>query len=182
MGVDIFGKAFDAEYEADSKLFDEIGAEAHLNMPPEDRPWQPGKPGRFFQTSWWTWRPMADFICREFPRLASGCTYWQSTEGDGLGARAARELGRKLKAMVEDGRMADLIALRNAALDAVPDQPCQYCRATGMRTDIKPHPTACNACGGSGALRPDATIYRFNLDDMKRFAEFCIHSGGFEIH
>ena len=37
-------------------------------------------------------------------------------------------------------------------------------------------------CAGSGKVRPGETEDVFDLDNMKRFAEFCLHSGGFEIH
>ena len=183
MGVDIHGKAFNDAYEEDSKLFSKLGADGYLKVPAEERPWKPVQPGCYFQTSWWTWRPIARFMCDQFPEIASHCTYWQSNDGDGLNAAQAKRLGKRLTAMIEDGSMAGLIEMRDARHRALPDKPCRYCEATGTRTDIEERgPFECNACAGSGKVRPGETEYVFDLDNMKRFAEFCLHSGGFEIH
>jgi len=39
----------------------------------------------------------------------------------------------------------------------------------------------CNSCDGSGKKKDFETHYRLNADNVKEFAEFCKHSGGFSI-
>ena len=217
MGVDVFGKVGNAEYEEDSRLFDEIGAEEHMKLAPGDRPWDCTKPGRYFQTSWWTWRPLARFMCKHFPEITSHCTYWQSNDGDGLDATMAVRLADAIDAMVESGEAADAIEKRMAGLRALPHRRCDLCHGSGVRADsiadevdahqrqrqrdmtipddavwatgcgqTLEHPRAgatgwCNGCDGRGLRRPRECSHTFTLDDLKRFAHFARHSGGFEI-
>ena len=209
MGVDIYGTRFDADYEADTKLFDSVGAEEYLNLPPEKRPWRQDLPGRYFQTSWWSWRALADFICETFPEIASHCTYWHSNDGDGLNAATSVRLADGLDRMIADGSMADLIEMRRARIRNLPLRECFICHGSGVRTDELgtkdgqpfkvipedakdawdegPHPRAgqtgwCNGCDGRGNRLPRDADYPLELDQVKRFSEFCRHSGGFEIH
>ena len=214
MGVDIYGKRFDADYEADSKLCDEIGIKEWLKLPPEERPWQASKPGAYYQNSYWSWRALADFIRDHFPDIAPHCEHWQTNDGDGLHEAEAVRLANGLYAMIEDGRAADFIELRDAKLRALPDESCRLCHGTGVRTDAigddPPsgglrhrdrmisedaldelgeglHPRRgrkgwCNGCDGRGHSRPDECSYTLTSESVKRFADFCRHSGGFEIH
>ena len=209
MGVDIYGKRFGAEYEADSKLFDEGGVEEYLNIPVEKRPWRQDLPGRYYQTSWWGWRALAEFICETFPEIASHCRYWQSNDGDGLNAALSVRLADGLDAMIADGSLADLIEMRRAKVRNLPMRECFICHGSGIRADEigtddgdpfkmipedardardeGPHPRAgqtgwCNGCDGRGHRLPREADYPLEFDEVKQFAEFCRHSGGFEIH
>jgi hypothetical protein len=105
-----------------------------------------------------------------------------------------------LTATVTDGRAQAYIALRDAELRALPEVPCRWCDATGVRTDENGitngmparviqkdgHPRHgetgwCNACDGHGSTLDFATHYRLDLDDIVAFAAFLADSGGFEI-
>ena len=209
MGVDIYGKRFNGEYEADTKLFDRVGVEEYLKTPVAKRPWRQDLPGRYFQTSWWNWRTLAEFICETFPGIAKHCTHWQSNDGDGLDEELAVRLADRLDRMIEDGALAHLIEVRRARIRNLPLRECFICHGSGIRDDelgVKhgdpakvipedakdawdegPHPRAgetgwCNGCDGRGNRLPREADYPLGLDTVKDFAEFCRHSGGFEIH
>lgn len=135
MGFDVYGTAFDAEYEADSKLFDEVGVEEYLDTPVEKRPWRRDLPGRYFQTSNWGWRAMALYICTTFPEIASHCKHWQTNDGDGLNAVQSVRLADALDRVIETGALADHIAMREAHIRNQPMRPCRLCHGSGIRTD-----------------------------------------------
>lgn len=214
MGFDVYGKRFDREYEADSKLCDDIGVQAWVKLPLEERPWNQTWPGAYFQTSNWGWRPIAEFVEEHFPDIYRHCEHWHSNDGDGLEAFHAEQLADGIDAMIADGRAADAIELRHAKLRALPDKSCWLCHGSGVRRDgiamrtgryrekpqpevvipedamdvdeRKPHPRRgqtgwCNGCDGRGYRRPSACDYELTIEELKRFSEFCRHSGGFTI-
>lgn len=182
MGVNVYGKAFDADYKADEALFDKLGPEEFLKLKPEERPWDQTKPGAYYQDSWWGWRPLARMLCALWPEITARCTYWQSNDGDGLNALYAAKLAKALETALKDGTVADYIEARNARHRAMPDEPCKYCKATGTRTDLDDGPRQCNVCKGAGKNRPRDEAYVLDLQSVKDFAVFCRHSGGFGIH
>jgi hypothetical protein len=83
----------------------------------------------------------------------------------------------------------------------IPDEPCQYCDATGVRTDTvgvcEGMPTReldvedaqalgrthgwCNACCGKGTVEPWARNYSLLVEDVREFAVFLSYCGGFQI-
>ncbi len=214
MGFDVYGVAFNADYEKDSAFFDEVGVEEYLNTPAEKRPWRQDLPGRYFQTSNWGWRALALYICTTFPEIASQCKHWQTNDGDGLNEEMALRLADALDRVIETGTLADHIAMREAHIRNQPMRLCRLCHGSGIRTDESadeitehrpvpqrlmvipedakdawgegPHPRAgqtgwCNGCDGRGHRLPRDADYPLTVEETKRFAEFCRHSGGFEI-
>ncbi len=90
--------------------------------------------------------------------------------------------------------------MREAAIKLIPNQPCECCQGTGIRTDAvgvqnnQPnqmitadgHPRhgetgSCNGCDGRGWNRPAATHYDVNEDDVHKFVDFLRGGGGFAI-
>lgn len=159
-----------------------------------------GRNGAHFRRNVWGWRPLAEFCQRMAPAIAVKCEHWHSNDGDGLDGDDAAALADILTATVTDGRAQAYIALRDAELRALPQVPCRWCDATGMRTDAvgvdngmpervldtAGHPRHgeagwCNACDGHGSSPDFATHYRLDLDDIVAFAAFLGGSGGFEI-
>jgi hypothetical protein len=163
------------------------------------------KDGAYFRRNIWGWRPLAELVCRLEPELTAGCTHWFCNSGDGLKARASRELAKSLQAQIASGRVGRLVAARDKALAALVDEQCKWCAGTGVRTDAtgiadglptrvigpdtgaKPdHPRFgetgwCNCCDGRGSNRPSATNYPLTVKDVREFAEFLADCGGFAI-
>ena len=150
--------------------------------------------GEYFRRSVWGWRPLADFVCSLYPELTEACTYWQSNDGDGLDAAGSLALAEAIEADLANGTVAAYVATRDAALAALPMEPCEFCDGTGLRTDEvgrkygydKPRDEAtgrggCNGCHGTGEREPWARAYPFEAQDAADFAQFLRASGGFEI-
>jgi hypothetical protein len=87
-----------------------------------------------------------------------------------------------------------------AKLEAEPDELCEQCKGTGIRTDavgVKygyPNKTItnldnprkgqrgwCNGCDGKGTRRPTSTYYPFSTDVVEEFTKFLNDCGGFKI-
>jgi len=154
--------------------------------------------GEYFRANVWSWHPIAEYCRLVAPNLIGKIEYLHSNDGDGLGGTDSRKLAALLKEQIESGGTERYLASEQAKLDALPDEKCDMCDGTGIRTDevgVKngmpdrittlPDGTErkgyCNNCQGKGSLRPWATHYGFDLDHLKEFAEFLEHCGGFSI-
>jgi hypothetical protein len=159
--------------------------------------------GKCLRHSAWSWRPLWDYAANCGKDLID-YELWKAghcNNGDGLGAVGARELAKKLRAELSSGRTAGYERAYQQMLAAMPDKPCQFCGATGIRTDIvgwqQGMPARaldldtakelgrkvgwCNGCEGRGRLRPSEACYPFSTDNVREFCEFLEGSGGFEI-
>lgn len=161
--------------------------------------------GAYFRRNIWRWHPLAELVCALAPRITMRCRNWHSNDADGLDCDASRKLAGVLRRAIKSGRAARLIAKRNAAVAALPDQRCTLCNGTGIRdddlgrthgqpqkiigTDISAEPDHprfgqtgwCNGCDGRGATPAFARHYICDLDDLTQFADFLENCGGFEI-
>jgi hypothetical protein len=141
--------------------------------------------GKYFRNSVWSWRPLAGYIAMVAPEIAAECKYWQSNDGDGLGARSAKKLADILDEEIRSGRCAEVEAQYKADMEAAPDEPCDICGGTGLRAkvpNIGPGDEPCNGCNSKGTRRPSTTYYPFEVENVANFAKFARASGGFEIH
>jgi DnaJ-class molecular chaperone len=86
-----------------------------------------------------------------------------------------------LQAKINDGSCAKYGADRKEELESMPDEMCGACNGTGQRDDevIKGQ---CTKCKGEGKIRPFATWYHFEVENVQEFVNFLRDSGGFEIH
>lgn len=156
--------------------------------------------GEYFRNSVWMWRPLWDYCVDLAPDLCAGVS-GHFNDGDGLNEDDAAELAKRLLAELESGRTAEYEKAYYAVLSKIPREKCHYCDATGIRTDSvgvemgmptreldaavaivvgRTHGT-CNACGGEGLKDALETHYPFAVDNVRRFAEFVVESGGFSI-
>lgn len=162
--------------------------------------------GKYFRNNVWAWRPLAAYCCLIAPDITATCQHWQSNDGGGLNAADSLKLADALQAEVDSGRAAAFGAQKEAEENALPDEPCRYCDATGVRTDAvgvangfptwvigndRPVPTDhprygqtgwCNACDGKGFNRPTSNSYWFSVENVQEFIAFLRDCGGFEIH
>lgn len=157
--------------------------------------------GSYLGHSWWSWRPLWRYVLQVAPWVGEMVVYGQSNDGDGLDGEHSSRLARELRVEISTGRCCEFVMFRDKALDAMPDEPCQWCKATGVRTDevgvangmperfigATKHPRNgqrgwCNGCDGVGSVRPSMSHYRFTVGDVVEFCEFLEKCGGFEIH
>lgn len=102
--------------------------------------------------------------------------------------------------MIEDGSIANYVAIRDAALKALPLVTCRLCEDTGIRSDAigrkygfatqeidEPgHPRrgetgTCNGCHGRGVEPAWETLNHLDVNDVREFAVCLRDCGGFEI-
>lgn len=150
--------------------------------------------GEYFRANVWRWHPLASYATAHYPALTAACEHWHTNDGDGLDAEGARALGEALLADVESGRALAYADQHAAALAALPNEPCNLCNGTGLRTDEigvtygydKPRDPAtgrggCNGCAGVGEREHWARSYSFDVEALGNFARFLCDSGGFAI-
>lgn len=161
--------------------------------------------GEYFRRNVWWWRPLASFIEEKVPDIAQHCRYWQSNDGDGLNGRRSVMLADRLDVLFADGTAAKYVADRDARLSVLPREKCMFCNGTGIRTDEvgeanhfpdrivsvgedddPGNPRVglkgwCNGCNGWGSSKNVEAQYHMQADDVKEFADFARHSGGFKI-
>ena len=157
--------------------------------------------GSYFRNNVWYWRPLWGY-CEELHHdLCHKVEYGHSNDGDGLDADDARLLGERLLADIANGVTAEYERQHNEYIASLPRTDCQYCGATGIRTDevgvehgmptkeLEPEVAMlvgrthgyCNGCRGEGKVEHFATNYGFSVDNVRNFAEFLLECGGFEI-
>jgi len=121
------------------------------------------KAGEYFLASVWSWRPIA-ILCQEVaPRICEPCKGWHYNDGDGLDDEHSQRLAKVLQHLIDSGKLAVLLAVRRAALDAMPDEE-------------RPGPG-----GVMTKMRPYETWYVLELDHFQEWVNFLKDCGGFEI-
>lgn len=145
--------------------------------------------GEYFRNNVWWWRPLAEYVCQVAPAIAQNCQYWQSNDGDGLGARDSIKLAEVLQAEIDAGRTAEYAAAHTARLAAIPREPCRFCESgitTQKIADTYPaYQThvgkTCIQCGGVGTVESGDAAYPFSVENVQEFIGFLRHCGGFKI-
>lgn len=150
--------------------------------------------GGYFRNNVWWWRPLADFLTTTYPELTSGCTYWHSNDGDGLGPAESLALADALDRDLANGRVLAYADQYEAEQGNLPDSECRLCQGTGIRTDEvgktfgldKPRDPStgtggCNGCAGTGRQDHPGKWYPFSVENVREFANFLRNCGGFSI-
>lgn len=156
--------------------------------------------GGYFRNNVWWWRGLWRYCEQVGEDIIPEDNNGQYNDGWGLDAEASAKLADVLQAEIDSGRCKAYEESYKAHLAAIPDEPCKYCDATGIRTDevgvrdgldkqpvtTEGHPRfgeigTCNACNGVGHSRPFATAYGFSVENTQEFATFLKNCGGFEI-
>ena len=119
--------------------------------------------GKYFRASIWSWRPIADLCLAVAPKICEPCKHWHTNDHDGLDDEGAQRLGKVLQRLIDSGKLAVMIAVRQAALDSMPDEE-------------RPGPD-----GMLVKQRPFETWYPMDLEHVQKFATFLKECGGFEI-
>lgn len=138
--------------------------------------------GEHFQNSWWSWRPLAVYVldvCKDV--FEEGETiFWQSNDGQEVSAATSLKIANRLRYLLDSGDVKKYKKGYDRRMGDLPDEQCKFCNSTGTRTD-RGNPFTCNACKGSGKVRPMETCYPFTIENVDQFQKFCAASGGFQI-
>lgn len=136
--------------------------------------------GEHFRNSVWWWPLLWQFACdiagvsKELQRDG------QFNDGDGLGEAGAAAMATALRQALADGRVNDFQRDWHSGIASAPDEICQSCAGACIR-DQGADPVPCGACSGTGKKRPFWTDYRFDRENVEKFADFLEHCGGFLI-
>lgn len=145
--------------------------------------------GKYFRNNVWWWRPLANYCLEVAPDVTEACPHWHSNDGAGLNAEDALALADALQAELDAGRTETYARRYASRLEAMPNEPCTICEATGVRKeppetgagDLMNGGVECNACDGEGYCRPFVTHYPFDVDNVREFVTFLRGCGGFSI-
>jgi len=142
--------------------------------------YEDANPGFYFRENVWWWRPLWNYCYDVAPDLINEKTFTDghSNSGAGLGNYKSQRLGQRLLEEIESGRTIKYQAEYIQWQDDLPPDTCTRCNANN-RGNRKMKD--CNVCDGKGEKESWDKHYPFDVDVVKRFAEFCIQSGGFEI-
>jgi len=65
---------------------------------------------RGWNSNWWHWRALANYVCHVSPEITSKCRYWHSNDADGLNDEDSKALSMALRKELISGRTAEYIA------------------------------------------------------------------------
>ena len=141
-----------------------------------------GKRGEHFRNSCWYWPPLWDFVHDQCGNIITERDHQAGHYNNGylIEAEKAEKVAARLMALCASGMVLDVEREHRRLQDAMPDEICDLCGGTGKRTDMIVQ-NGCNKCEGKGSVRPYATYYPFEAENVLEFAEFCEQSGGFRI-
>ena len=136
--------------------------------------------GEYFRNNVWWWRPLWEYCLTTHPKITSKVKDGHSNSGDGLDASDAKKLALFIQKDIDSGFAKKYQIERQKFLDNLPDEDCTYCKATGVRNDTYVQ-GECNVCNGKGKVRPWATAYPFDVENLQEFQRFLDNCGGFQI-
>tara|TARA_R110000772_G_scaffold138683_2_gene247707 strand:- start:420 stop:875 length:456 start_codon:yes stop_codon:yes gene_type:complete len=129
----------------------------------------------YFRSNVWWWRPLVDQMEAAAPALFAKVEHWGSNDCDGLdNAEDCIAMADALEAM------KPFVNKTQKALDAMPDEECQYCKGRGSRF-LNVEYVACNACQGTAVQRPRECSYPHDWEFTQEWISFLRGCGGFEI-
>ena len=157
--------------------------------------------GSYFRANVWCWKPLWAY-CESNYQVAKKVTHGFSNDGDGLNGFDSSELSELLSRDLANGTVAQYKIDYDLQLAELPRQNCEWCNATGIRTDevgiehgmptrkLEPEIAiltgreigSCNGCNGVGTSPHWATNYPFYIEVVENFARFLKDCGGFRIH
>lgn len=158
--------------------------------------------GTYFRNNIWYWRPLWSYVVNNYGDLLDDdCAEGFNNSGYTVSEDQAMKLGLLILADIAHGKIKQYEIDYEEAKQERHLEPCQYCAATGIRTDdvgqrcnfptqpLRPdlaeelgrtHGT-CNGCSGRGYREPFENSYYFETKNMEEFAHFALCSGGFTI-
>lgn len=159
--------------------------------------------GIYFRNNVWYWRPLWEYVVDNYRHLLDD-DFLEGFTNSGyiIPDDTAISLGLSILADVAHGTIDQYEIQFEEDKKQRPLEPCEYCNATGIRTDevglrfnyptvLLPPDLAvelgrtegtCNGCGGRGYRENFANSYFFDTRNMVEFAHFALSSGGFQIH
>jgi len=151
------------------------------------------KKGEYFRNSVWWWHPLWHYCETVHNDIAQKVEDGHSNSGYGLDSTDAYKLGIKLRQDCVSGLASEYERRYMAELSQLPKEKCHLCHGTGIivkenelyvsaDAESVSGSKVCHVCSGEGFTDSFNKNYPFSAENLRDFAEFCIHSGGFSIH
>ena len=157
--------------------------------------------GHTFRRGIWRWRPTWDYVYNQHQDIADKVEEPFYPDGCGLDSSDSLELACRLTADIESGAVNDYAATLDTFSHLAPNMSCATCGGSGVRVDeagvelgmpameLEPELAVrlgrsrgwCDGCDGVGTTDKLRMIYKLEVDEVRRFAEFLESCGGFEI-
>ena len=136
--------------------------------------------GQYFRNNCWWWRPLWNYCYIIADDIISEDVFnsGHSNNGAGLGSRDSKKLGNRLMECIADGSTIKYQAEYIQWQDDLPDNDCMRCNDNNRGNKKKKD---CKNCNQTGKTKNFDSHYPFDVDNVERFARFCLESGGFEI-
>ena len=148
--------------------------------------WQDENCGVYFRNSVWEWSPLWHFVTATCDNILTEKDMEQGTWNNGhkISKTKANRIAKKLFKLLETDQVKAYESMYKKELDSLEQVDCETCDATGKRQeppktgagDVK-----CNGCNGTGKKDDWNKSYPFSEENVRRFANFCMNSGGFKI-
>jgi DnaJ-class molecular chaperone len=143
------------------------------------------KVGEYFRNNVWYWHPLWSYCQHAHPEIVDKVQDGHNNSGDGLDSEDALKLGLLLLQDIENGSVQKYDQNYKDYLANLEQETCHICSGTGIAKyaieSSEPIEKECNSCNGSGKTESWAKNYPFDVENVRQFANFCIHSGGFSI-
>jgi hypothetical protein len=164
---------------------------------------EPDSPaGEKFYRNVWAWHSLWTYCEDRHEELAHRVHRPYASDGDGLDENEATDLGWRLFFDLVHGIAEEYVDSRNAIVYALPNNECHICGGSGVRSDQVGEDLSmpwraldvdqaiklgrargwCNYCRGEGRVLEFERSHRLSTVDIAEFADFLVHSGGFEIY
>jgi hypothetical protein len=130
--------------------------------------------GEYFRRNIWSWHPLAEFCTTYASEEAAALPQekWHVNEGEGLDAEHSVRLAKRLRELIADGTVAELVAKWRDPNEAIRGAEAMYRHAPQFFLLLG---------GGDGHARLAASLAERIERDVPEFADFLECCGGFRI-
>ncbi len=138
--------------------------------------------GECFDTNISGWMPLAEYVlftCDDL-FLEGETECWFSNDGQVVSAETARAIGERLQQLIADGSVEKYKEEFYSNIDGPSEEPDDESDGTD-REDEPPKQIGKMVYKGKGTAVIWTIEYEFDVDELEKFAKFCLASGGFEI-
>ena len=203
MGFDLHGLSPSNEQVPDCDFSDEKTTQAYFA-------WQSNTKGAYFRQNVWGWRPVWQYVMENCGDIISVEDAQRGSYNDGheITKEKAKLISNRINSLHKSGELANHARTYATEMDSLPDEECKICNGTGTRKEwegwqseelwlmyhdsLKEEDSlggygwakeckGCNSCHGVGKVKNFDRSYRFDVESILEFAEFCEYSGGFRI-
>lgn len=141
-----------------------MGMDVYGNNPTNDT-------GTYFRNNVWWWRPLWDYCCHVSPDIAGKVKLAHENSGDGLDNIDSIKLSMALDESINNGTAERYVLQYN--ITRTETIPCE-CSYVYENSD-------CAICNGTGIQENFLKYYHIDVDNIKKFRDFLVYSGGFKI-